>query len=62
MVEIEGEIKALESRQAEHSRILQNPPEDSTLIWQTGEDFVALQQKIDGLMREWAEIEDTLRE
>ena len=62
MAEIEGEIKELESKQAGLSQILQDPPEDSSQVWQAGEDFVALQEKVNELMGEWAEIEETLRE
>jgi len=62
MAEIEEEIKELESRQAGLAKILQDPPEDSTEVWQIGEKFVALQEQLDGLMGEWAELEEKLNE
>jgi len=58
--EIEEEVEALEAKQQALSEQLENPPVDSGEVWQLGEQYVALQNQIDRLMGEWAELEEKL--
>ena len=62
MAEIENQIEDLESRQADLSMILQNPPADSNEVWQIGRQFVNLQEQVDTLMGEWEALEEKLRD
>jgi len=58
--EIESEVESIEARQEALSSVLENPPEDSGEVWQLGEEYVALQEKVDSLMGEWSELEEKL--
>jgi predicted nuclease with TOPRIM domain len=60
ILEIEVEIHRLEEHQAELSAMLENPPENSNEVWQLGEQYVFLQEKIESLLSEWAELERLL--
>lgn len=60
ILEIEVEIHRLEEHQAELSAMLENPPEDPNEVWQLGEQYVFLQEKIETLLSEWAELERLL--
>lgn len=60
--EIESEVEALEAQKEALSTQLENPPEDPGEVWQLGEAYVALQEQIDRLLGEWAELEEKLSE
>ena len=60
ILEIEVEIHRLEEHQAELSAMLENPPENPNEVWQLGEQYVFLQEKIETLLSEWAELERLL--
>lgn len=60
ILEIEVEIHRLEEHQAELSAMLENPSEDPNEVWQLGEQYVLLQEKIETLLSEWAELERLL--
>ena len=56
------EVASLEAQQSELSALLENPPTDSTKVWQLGEEYVALQHQVDDLMLEWSHLEEKLGE
>ncbi len=58
--DVEKEIRTLEEKQDAISRQLENPPEDSAEVLRLGQDYVALQEKIEALLTEWSELEDRL--
>jgi ATP-binding cassette, subfamily F, member 3 len=58
--EIETKVDALEAQQADLSAMLENPPEDSSKVWQLGEKYVAIQDQVDLLMAEWSELDEKL--
>lgn len=59
---IEREIQSLEAQQASISKALETPPDDSEEVLQLGETYVELQQQIEALTAEWAELEEKLAE
>jgi ATP-binding cassette subfamily F protein 3 len=60
--EIVTEVESLEARQKEISPLLEDPPDNTGEVWQVGEAYVALQEQIDALMKEWSALEDKLTE
>ncbi len=60
LIEIEKEIHALEARQGEISVDLENPPEDPEEVLRLGDAYVELEQQIEKLLSEWAELEEKL--
>ena len=61
MAEIQEAVEALEAQQAALSSQLEKPPADPAMVWQLGEQYVALQQEIDDLMAEWSNLEERLK-
>ena len=60
LAEIEKELQSLEKQQAEISAQLETPPDDPDSVLRLGEDYMKLQQTMDGLMAEWSQIEEEL--
>jgi ATP-binding cassette subfamily F protein 3 len=59
---IEEKLKRLEAALAEISGELENPPADSSAVWQMGEQYVALQSEIETLLAEWGQMDELLAE
>jgi ATP-binding cassette subfamily F protein 3 len=59
---IEEKLKRLEAALAEISGELENPPADSSAVWQMGEQYVALQSEIETLLAEWGQMDKLLAE
>ena len=60
LAEIEAELQMLEKQQTEISSQLETPPDDPDTVLRLGEDYMVLQQKMEGLMAEWSQIEEQL--
>ncbi|MBN1535659.1 MAG: ABC-F family ATP-binding cassette domain-containing protein [Anaerolineales bacterium] len=54
--EIETQIAGFESRLAELSRQLENPPADPGMVQRLGGEYVQVQEKINALMAEWEKL------
>lgn len=57
---IEEEVHQLEKQQADLAILLENPPKDTNEVLQLGEQYVALQEKVEMLMGEWGSLEEKL--
>ena len=57
---IEQEIQSLESQQKLVAVELENPPEAAEEVQKLGEQYVALQAKVERLLGEWTELEERL--
>ena len=57
---IETELQSLETQQAAISARLETPPDDPDEVLRLGEEYMGLQQKIEGLLAEWGQIEEQL--
>jgi ATP-binding cassette subfamily F protein 3 len=54
--EIENQIAQLEGQLAEISSQLEDPPADSELVQELGEDYVEIQNEINALLAEWEQL------
>jgi len=54
--EIESQIAKLETQLAELTSQLENPPANSELVQQLGEDYVEIQNEINALLAEWEQL------
>jgi ATP-binding cassette subfamily F protein 3 len=59
---IEREIRELEGQQETISTALAAPPADQDEVLRLGQDYVALQERVEALMVEWAQLEERLGE
>ncbi len=59
---IEREIQSLEGRQETLSAALAAPPADQDEVLRLGQAYVALQEQVEALMAEWAQLEEQLGE
>jgi ATP-binding cassette subfamily F protein 3 len=57
---IETELQSLETQQAATSARLETPPDDPDEVLRLGEEYMGLQQKMEGLLAEWGQIEEQL--
>jgi ATP-binding cassette subfamily F protein 3 len=56
--EIESRITDLEIHLSDLSRQLENPPAESDVVQQLGEDYVEIQNEINALLAEWEQLQD----
>jgi ATP-binding cassette subfamily F protein 3 len=56
--EIESRITDLEIQLSDLSRQLENPPAESDVVQQLGEDYVEIQNEINALLAEWEQLQD----
>jgi ATP-binding cassette subfamily F protein 3 len=60
IAEIEAQLHALEHEQSRLAKSLETPPADPTEVHLLGEHYVNVQQQVDALLGEWAELEEKL--
>ena len=56
--EIESRITDLDLQLSDLSRQLENPPAESDVVQQLGEDYVEIQNEINALLAEWEQLQD----
>jgi hypothetical protein len=56
--QIETRIAELEEQLASLTRQLENPPTDSQLVEELGEDYVQVQNEINALLAEWEQLHE----
>jgi TolA-binding protein len=56
--EIETQIAQLEKQLAALTLQLENPPADSQLVEELGEDYVQIQNEINALLAEWEQLHE----
>ena len=55
--ELENKLAELEAKLADIGAQLENPPADSRRVAQLGRDYARLQHEMDGILREWEELQ-----
>ncbi|MDY6874017.1 MAG: ABC-F family ATP-binding cassette domain-containing protein [Chloroflexota bacterium] len=62
LAEIESELQSLKNQQETISKTLAAPPADQDEVLRLGQDYVALQEKVEALTAEWTELGEQLGE
>ena len=61
IAEIEAQLHALEHEQSRLAKSLETPPADPTEVHLLGEQYMNVQQQVDALLGEWAELDEKLK-
>ncbi|MCJ7536225.1 MAG: ABC transporter C-terminal domain-containing protein, partial [Anaerolineales bacterium] len=56
LLEIENQIAGLETQLAALTLQLENPPAESDLVQELGEDYVQTQNELNALLAEWEQL------